>query len=66
MDLFNIFDEENTLNELIINGKFQNTDFDAHLHNDGKALSLPFPMVAYITHHIILTKRKAMRFSIIF
>lgn len=61
MDLFNIFDEENTLNELIINGKFQNTDFDAHLHNDGKGIviAVPYGRLYYAPHYFDQTQSDA-------
>lgn len=53
MDLFESITEKNALDELIINGKFRETDFDAHLHDDGKGIVIvvPFGRLYYAPHY---------------
>lgn len=42
MDLFDI-NNESSFNNLIINGKFKETDFEAYLHTDGKGIIINVP-----------------------
>lgn len=53
MDLFENITQQNALDELIVNGKFQDTDFDAHLHDDGKGIviAVPFGRLYYAPHY---------------
>lgn len=43
MDLFTQLEPQNSLEKLIINGKFADTDFDAHIHDDNKGIVIVVP-----------------------
>lgn len=53
MDLFSSLELANPLESLIVNGKFCNTDFVAHLHDDGKGVVIvvPYGRLYYAPHY---------------